>query len=298
MAAVVLSLFAWLAPPVTSNDYMDALKGKHRRLQELSSPKVIIMGGSNVAFGLDSEELEKALCMPVVNMGLHASLGTEFMINEVKNAIGPGDLVLLSLEYSNLRAPRKMENVLYLAVDRDPSVFQWVPLLQRPQVVLSVVVLRLQALWKQITGKYRTGGETIYRAENFDVRGDMVGHHANEAKARKPLEGLHYVDVQVHPHTWDLLLRLKKRVEEKGGRSILLWPSIAASAYDEPTDWRLAAEFTQHRLPLLGSREEQVYPDERFLDTRYHLDKEGRRIRTLRTVDDLCESYPDLCCRK
>lgn len=36
-----------------------------------SSPKVILVGGSNVAFGLDSEIIQHQLEVPVVNMGLH-----------------------------------------------------------------------------------------------------------------------------------------------------------------------------------------------------------------------------------
>ena len=57
------------------SNYMSAIIDKHERINKIKTPKIILAGGSNVAFGINSEEIEEAFSVPVVNMGLDAGLG-------------------------------------------------------------------------------------------------------------------------------------------------------------------------------------------------------------------------------
>jgi hypothetical protein len=83
----------------SEQNYLAATLEKHARLKSAPSPRLILVGGSNLAFGINSEALGQALGREVVNMGLVGGLGLDFMLHEVAPAVRKGDLVLLSLEY-------------------------------------------------------------------------------------------------------------------------------------------------------------------------------------------------------
>src|SRR6476661_8416978 len=81
------------------NDYIAAVLEKDRLIRNTPSPKIILVGGSNLAFGVDSKLLQDSLRLPVVNMGLYAKLGLRYMLAQVKPYIRAGDIVVVVPEY-------------------------------------------------------------------------------------------------------------------------------------------------------------------------------------------------------
>ncbi len=79
--------------------YLGAAIDKHNRLAQQPAPRVVFVGGSNLAFGLDSAEIERSLGYGVVNMGLDLSLGLDFMLREIEPFLARGDVVVISPEY-------------------------------------------------------------------------------------------------------------------------------------------------------------------------------------------------------
>ena len=63
----------------TSGDdnYLAAVLEKDRLIRSTPSPKIVLVGGSNLAFGIDSKKIEDSLGLRVVNMGLYAKLGLQ-----------------------------------------------------------------------------------------------------------------------------------------------------------------------------------------------------------------------------
>ena len=59
-------------------NYQASLIDKVERLTSIDEPKIILVGHSNLSFGIKSEMLEEALGMPVVNLGLHGGLGNAY----------------------------------------------------------------------------------------------------------------------------------------------------------------------------------------------------------------------------
>ena len=79
--------------------YMAAFEDKVRMLQEHRDPSIILIGGSNVAFGIDSEILENEIQLPTLNTGLHAGLGLQFYLDVAEKYARRGDIVVLLPEY-------------------------------------------------------------------------------------------------------------------------------------------------------------------------------------------------------
>ena len=73
--------------------YVASFYDKIERLESINEPKIILVGNSNLAFGMNSEKLEKSMGMPVVNLGLHNNLGSAFHEQMAKFNINKGDIV-------------------------------------------------------------------------------------------------------------------------------------------------------------------------------------------------------------
>lgn len=79
---VICLLFSILDIFVVKNQYSQgytaALVDKIDRLKSIKEPKIIILGDSNLAFGINSKIIEEELKMPVINMGLHGGIGDAY----------------------------------------------------------------------------------------------------------------------------------------------------------------------------------------------------------------------------
>ena len=67
--AFILTI-SFLLPPVYNETFVGELSEKYELLNNTEEPKIVVIGGSSVAFGLNSEMVKEELGMPVVNFGL------------------------------------------------------------------------------------------------------------------------------------------------------------------------------------------------------------------------------------
>ena len=93
--SVSLAIFT---PPVFSESFFGVLDEKVERLDSIEEEKIVVIGGSSVAFGVNSELIERYTEMPVVNFGLYASLGTKLMLDLSRKSINSGDIVIIAPE--------------------------------------------------------------------------------------------------------------------------------------------------------------------------------------------------------
>lgn len=66
---------------------------EHILLSNSRSPRLILIGDSNLVMGIRSGIIKRETDYNPVNMGLIVSRGLEFMLSEVRDEIRPGDLV-------------------------------------------------------------------------------------------------------------------------------------------------------------------------------------------------------------
>jgi hypothetical protein len=292
----LLLIVAGVAPPVTPVDYTAASIAKQARARAVGSPKVLLVGGSNVAFGVESATLERVMGMPVVNMGLHAGLGFRYMKNEAVQLMGPGDLVVVALEESNYADPVKDHEVLYQMVDRHPAAIRFVPWWDRPRIMAGLLVLRLQSLVKKCTGKWTFAEpHPLYRADGFNDHGDMVAHLDLPRPAMLEEDGLAPTQSALSARFAPIADDLERRARAMGAEVVYTWPVRAGSGYDPVRSEAILAGLEAQGRTVVGRPGEFVLPDSLFHDTRYHPRQVGRAIRTERLAADLCRELPHRC---
>jgi hypothetical protein len=95
---VITVSIGFLSAPVYEESFVGVLDEKVERLDSIEEEKIVVIGGSSVAFGIDSALIEKYTEMPVVNFGLYASLGTKLMLDLSQKSINRGDIVIIAPE--------------------------------------------------------------------------------------------------------------------------------------------------------------------------------------------------------
>jgi hypothetical protein len=72
---------------------------KQKRLESLATPKILLVGGSNVCYNTNSQLIEDSFHMPVVDMSINAKVGMQFYFEMVKPYIKKNDVIIITPEY-------------------------------------------------------------------------------------------------------------------------------------------------------------------------------------------------------
>lgn len=297
VVAVTLVAVRW-GPPAAPSGYMGSTTLKNERLHALASPKVVLVGGSNLTYGVDSERLEDAFCMPVANMGLTAMLGFRFVAEEALAGTGKGDLLIVTLEHGTYRLPDPAPDALATVVDYHPRSIRFVPWRQRPRLAASLGVLHLQSLrdhcWHWIT----KGSAPGYAVRQFRDNGDIVSHlDAPMGPIPEPEKAV-FDTLIIDPAFWPMADSFLSRVRGKGAEAVFTFPSMAQRIYHGDVQRALKDSLIAHGLPVLGDPADYVFADTLFYDSWFHLRRQGRAVRTERLIGDVCAALPDRCCAK
>jgi hypothetical protein len=298
LAAALLAAVVRWGPP-TSGPYTAATVLKHDRLRALASPKVVLVGGSNLAYGVDSERLGRALCRPVANMGLTVALGFSAMVNEVAGELGPGDIVIVAPECSLLREPDRVDEAMAAVFDYRPEVLWTIPWYERPRVLGAVAGMHLQRFVEELPEGLRDGRWPHGKDRLFIPNGDLVEHLAlpplavKAGPAQSEFDSLH-VSSAFHP----IARRLMDAAGRAGAQVVFSWASIADTVYRAEEHEAVRRALVQEGYPVVGVPGDYAFADSLFYDTWYHLTGTGRSLRTDRLIRDLCAAHPEWCCRK
>ncbi len=100
---ISLPLLYWKFNKLQDNILKDKIRyiynSQHLDSLKLIPNKIIIVGGSNILFGIDKYLLEKELNRPVITLAHVRTDGTENMLRIAEKVFQKGDIALISLEY-------------------------------------------------------------------------------------------------------------------------------------------------------------------------------------------------------
>lgn len=300
LQAVVFALLFDPAMPGQGN-YLAATIDKHRRLAATRPPRLILLGGSNVAFGFDSDRLERGTGLAVVNMGLAAGLGGDFMLNEVAGHVGRGDVVVLLLEYDQYGVAGGAVALRQLLEYR-PAGFAhlpgrwWKRFLDKEALGILGAVVRRSQPWLAPAASRRPSEEWYSRA-GFTAAGDYRGHHgAPSTMAALPPDDPVFTPPKVtapNPRFTTELAAFARLCGRRRAQFFVSWPAVVREAFDpsEPAVERLRTELAA--LPgvrLLGEPRDHVFNRPLGFDLTYHLNAAGAQWRTGRLLRRLHEA--------
>ncbi|HWB74440.1 MAG TPA: hypothetical protein VG755_05785 [Nannocystaceae bacterium] len=265
----------WRACPRRADHYAAASIDKRARLESAPSPRIVLVGGSTVAFGVDSCVFEAA-GYHAVNMGHNRSLGLRFMLAQVERELRAGDVVVVAPEYQLLWGEAVDETII-THVEHDPAGLRDLDLAtcrRLSEAGLVWIARKLRCAVHQLSTEAPIG----YSRYDFDERGDFVAHRGRAPVAEAPLavkwpRG----QVDVSPQI-DRLDRFYAHCEAVGARCMLALPPIRADALRagrrviDEIERQLAADLD---MPIILDADASSYPASSFYDGGDHLTGEA-----------------------
>lgn len=286
---------ALLLPAQYDESFTSALCDKVDRLAKIDEPKLVVIGGSSVAFGLDSELLERYTGMPVVNFGVYAALGTKLMLDLSRDYINDGDVIVLApeLDAQTLSMYFNSQTTLQ-ATDGRPDILLDVP----GEHLFSL----LGASWEFASEKisYMAGGTApsttgAYDRDNFNKYGDIVYERPENVMSLyyDPNTAINLDSEILDQEFCDYLNDYIRSCEKKGASVYYSWCPINEMAITEDTksDERIAEfeTFMQESIDctFISSINDYILDAGYFFDTNFHLNDSGVAARSITLVRDL-----------
>lgn len=295
LSLVLLALSQLPAPP-REVSFLEAIHDKHRRLEETASPKLVIVGGSNVAFGMDSLQLESGTRIPVVNLGLNAGFGLKYMLSDVRPYLNAGDRLVVIPEYELFhRGEAGGAALATLLVDVDPSGVRRLTLLERVRLLEFVLpylgrkaMYAIEVIGNRMLGRHVIDtGQAIYRRDAFNIRGDAQSHWRLGSREFPPMAPS--PNVRINESIIEFLQQYCDELERDGIEVIILPPVLAAKSFDNLHDFivDVTAKLRSASVPFAAQPSRYRFDEEFFFDTPYHLTKRGIDKRVTLLLDDL-----------
>ncbi len=268
-------------PPKSQLVYTSIID-KHERLKAAGSPKIVFIGGSNLALGLDSAVVHNRTGLPVINMGLNGALGLRYMLEEVKPDIGPGDLIVLSPEYEHWYGSLLDGglNLLWIMQIR-PDFAQFISSPQQYGTLIKNLPEFMQAKFLEVLP---ARPDPIYNRSAFNEFGDFVNHL--NLPAPQQLAGIARLkEEKFNDQTLATIGAFGKFADERGATVVYLFPSLAETQFTFQDNQAAIAQIYQKlqalsTITVIGTPDDYVFPDPMFFDTVYHLRADGRQLRS------------------
>lgn len=293
-AALMIGLVFISTTPDEKHLYQASLL-KSKLLRDTPSPRIIIVGGSNVAFGIDSELMEQELGMPVINDGLHVALGIA-PINEIKHYLRANDIVIISLEYYNFTDEQSFfGQPQYLAdwVEFSPERIWYLhePLKQMPSIYTIMLERKVnRQLNYYLNGFSYEAGRNFYSGNLFNEHGDFIGHLGEGNKRQFEIADSVY-PINLIEEAYVYLEDFNQFALSKGAKVFHEAQAHRQTNCDRTGKKELNKFFSRIRtkttIYLLTDLDQLCLPDNYFYDTPYHLNEQGRRVRTERLIENL-----------
>lgn len=283
MVMSVLIVFSYLALlfaclDIKSDSYLAAYLDKKKLVIETQSPKMVFIGGSNLAFGLDSARISQAFGLPVVNMGLHGGLGLKFMLDQVKPYLKKNDVVVVIPEYEHFVGDFFYGDKDLIEVVR--LTHNWLPLLEMPAIQLGNNVLKLNScIFKYSLDGSRLTTDPIYARNSFNSYGDVTAHLLlpNEKFSRN----YKAIANDINQTSIKYLRNFIVTNGEHGITTFMLYPSLEMSNYQRQVPIITKIEKALRLKGIMASSPQDfLYDDNLFFDTGYHLNRKGRQMNT------------------
>lgn len=317
--SIILSVITLGPPTWGPTSYMAASFDKHSLLRKIPGQRVILVGGSNVAMGVNSPRIEREVHVPVINMALAASFGLRYELEEIKTFLHKGDLILLmpEFEYFAVSKPEQTDvrlngcaNLLELA-QTNPETFKWAlasytgdferlsGLVRDVKNLFFKKIAFLKGACEKVPSAKSPAEllslfelkETFLKRSNFNESGDFIGHLSQPSTNFSMID----CDIIYFPYQYNLdahkcLVRAAENATEKGAQILILPPSVP-SAVEERKRKIFGDIYSNLRtiksIHVLAEPGQYALPRSVFFDCNYHLDTSGREMRTSKLIKDL-----------
>lgn len=297
---IFLAGIAFIAPPQYSNTFLGELSDKYERLYSIEDQKIVVIGGSSTAFGLDSELLSEYMGMPVVNFGLYATLGTKVMLDLSEDAIGEGDIVVIAPETDaqTLSLYFNAETV-WQALDSNASMLKHISSDNAGDLVGAFFGYASKKFGYLLSTAPDPDG--VYNHASFNEYGDIVYERPSNIMAigYDPNMTVDFSTEMFDESFIDYLNLFIEKARKKGADVYYSFPPInescVASGVTEDTLFEYYDFICRNiNCDVISNINDYIMDENYFYDSNFHLNDSGVTVRTATLITDLYNALGDL----
>lgn len=284
-------------PNYYDQTFLGAIIDKVERLNSVDEPKIVLIGGSSMCFGIDSEALGRELNMPVVDMGLYAALGTKATATFTKSGIKRGDIVVFAPELDSQAYSMYFDGESVLqAVDGKPSLalkFSF------PDMVTTFYSAPSYITQKKKIAQAGLSVSSIYSRAAFNEYGDIKIGDSDYKRTHNimplsylPDSNLITVNKNIVSNDFiEYINEYTQGVRNIGATVYWSFPPVNKLALNDTTDDSMQ-EFFEYLAESLTAEvisypSDYVLDEGYFYDSNYHLNDSGVPLRTYNLVNDI-----------
>jgi len=289
---ILILILILIIVPLPQYSYDLSILDKHALLVKTGTRKLVLAGGSNLAFGINSALLQEVMHLPVINTGFQAGCGLARILEDLSPYLQAGDILLIIPEYQHFSNIWNGGETAYeLIFDTGFITYhQYRLLLSRNYRLPGPGEFRayLDKKWEGIiTQLHQTSQHPrAYSRYGFNEYGDYIRHLEFEPE---PIQIMDPIS-SINQSYLAAFFRIIAQFYEQGVTVLLSYPSYEAQSFDASRDFihELDAVFRQNQdMTVISEPEEYRFDQDYFFDSAYHLNKTGREIRTRRLAADL-----------
>lgn len=197
VSTLLISVFAFgqLVPNQYIKSYTAALADKYDMYNDPErEPSVILVGGSNLGFGVDCKRASEELGVNVLNIALHAGLKRDFELNLAKTNILDGDIIILALEYSAYIEDPMTETTTWYAVDGDMRLVKLIPFNEMFNLLRYYPIYLFKKITDAVTNPFPEPSNDAYNVKYFNEYGDLVYPRPENLNKPEEISRTIYID--------------------------------------------------------------------------------------------------------
>ena len=294
LAEQVFFLICGFGLPVQFGDtFMGELKSKYERLKETSGKRIVLVGGSGVAFDCDSALMDDFFpSYEIVNFGMYAGLGTKAVMDLSENYIHEGDIVILSPEQSEQTFSDYFNGeYMWQAADGAFGMLRDLKSENFEAMLGNFPRFALEKLNYVMKGQ-KPQTDSIYQKKSFNTYGDIELDTCREnilPNGYDVNQKVRFTEDVVQPEFMDYMNDWAKRLEKKGAVVWYRYCPVNRLSVEDMDDLAAYDVFLRQKLdfPVIGNPENSLMEAEWFFDTNFHLNQPGKEVNTVQLIRDM-----------
>lgn len=294
LAEQVFFLICGFGLPVQFGDtFMGELKSKYERLKETSGKRIVLVGGSGVAFDCDSALMDDFFpSYEIVNFGMYAGLGTKAVMDLSENYIHEGDIVILSPEQSEQTFSDYFNGeYMWQAADGAFGMLRDLKSENFEAMLGNFPRFALEKLNYVMKGQ-KPQTDSIYQKKSFNTYGDIELDTCREnilPNGYDVNQKVRFTEDVVQLEFMDYMNDWAKRLEKKGAVVWYRYCPVNKLSVEDMDDLAAYDVFLRQKLdfPVIGNPENSLMEAEWFFDTNFHLNQPGKEINTVQLIRDM-----------
>ncbi|MBQ6450650.1 MAG: SGNH/GDSL hydrolase family protein [Solobacterium sp.] len=287
------AVFFALVPPEYERIYTQAMVDKVARLHATEGPRIVLVGNSNLAFGINSPEIEETFGIPVVNMGMHGGFGNAFDEQVCTLDVHEGDIYVIAHNTYSDDDMIPNPELVWMTIENYPELHQLIRRKDYMNMARAFPRYAFKATVKWVREQI-SGHEVIVDGTDGFMSRAAFNEYGDDVYPRPENDFLFTEGSVPLPQINDLCVNrlnaLNAELVQKGARMVIAAYPIGDGEF---TPAREEYEAFQKELAerldaeVISDFTDYFYDYSLFFDSNLHLTDAGAEMRTQQLIQDL-----------